>query len=39
MFELAIGPLSSMSASYSWELQMPQESEETEEGAPVNVDG
>ena len=44
MFELAIVPLSSMSASHSWELQMPQASkhswevEETEEGASEIMD-
>ena len=44
VFELAIVPLSSISASRSWELQMPQapkhsgEAEETEEGASGNMD-
>ena len=44
VFELAIVPLSSMSASRSWELQMPQapkhswKAEETEEVATENMD-
>ena len=43
MFELAIVPLSIMSASHSWELQMPQapkhswKAEETEETASGNM--